>query len=208
MGATFAPDFANLFLGYLEDQHIYSNNPFSSHLIFYKRGRNICDRLVHADAHVDLRGRLDGTEGFFPCRHCTSCHNHKKANSFVSQMTKKEYKIKRFITCRSTNVVYLLTCPCGLQYVGKTNRQLRVRINEHRSSIRRGDPKSPVARHFQEAEHPVTTLRFCGIDKINPSRRHTDIEFKLLQCESRWIFMLKTEHPAGLNETLNLTCFL
>lgn len=177
-------------------------------LFVHSRGPNIRDRLVHADSHNSNGGRLDGPVGFFPCRHCHSCQNHTKTNTFVSHSTQKEHKIKHFITCRSSNVIYLLSCPCGLQYVGKTSRQLRIRINEHRSAIQRGDPKSPVARHFQEAQHPTNTLRFCGIDKIYPSRRHTDHNTKLLQIESKWIFMLKTEHPSGLNEMLNLACFL
>ncbi len=145
---------------------------------------------------------------FFPCRHCYSCGNSKKSLHIVSFATKKQHRITSFIICNSTNVVYLLTCPCGLQYTGKINRQLRTRINEHRSSICRGDLKSPVARHFKDLNHPARTLVICGIDQILPSRRYSNTDQRLLQCESRWIFQVKTEQPLGLNETLNLSCFL
>ncbi len=82
-----------------------------------------------------------------------------------------------------------------LQYMGKTNLQLRTRINKHRSCIYRGEPNPPVSRHFQEAQHSATALKFCGIDKVDCSRRDTDLETKPLQRESKWIFPLKTEAP-------------
>ncbi len=33
-------------------------------------------------------------------------------------------------------VIYFMKCPCGLAYVGKTQRALKSRIAEHRSDIR------------------------------------------------------------------------
>ncbi len=52
-----------------------------------------------------------------------------------------------------------MKCPCGLAYVGKTQRALKSRIAEHRSNIRTQDQRSPVAMHFREANHPVGSLR-------------------------------------------------
>ncbi len=59
-------------------------------------------------------------------------------------------KIKQLVSCASFNVIYLLSCPCIKQYVGKTNRHIRTRITEHMSAFRRKDLKSPVAHHFVE----------------------------------------------------------
>ena len=42
MGAAFAPDFANIFLGLLEESYTYSNNPFANHILFYKRYIDDC----------------------------------------------------------------------------------------------------------------------------------------------------------------------
>lgn len=70
----------------------------------------------------------------------------------MSYSKKQEFETSRFIYCRSTN----------MQYVVKTNRQLRFRINEHRSTISRVDSKTPVARHFTEENHTVNELSFCG----------------------------------------------
>ena len=97
---------------------------------------------------------------------------------------------------------------CGVQYVGKTTRQLRLRINEHKSSIRRADPKSAVARHFADDNHSLSDLIFCGIDMVFPKRRGGNVDQNLLQCECKYIYYLKTLQPHGLNEELEMSCFL
>ena len=94
------------------------------------------------------------------------------------------------------------------KYVGKTTRQLRCRINEHKSAIRRKDPKSAVARHFADGNHSITDLDFCGIDLITPSRRGGNTDKFLLQCECRYIYYMKTLYPNGMNEELDMSCFL
>jgi len=40
-------------------------------------------------------------------------------NSFTHPKIGKIHKVKGRIACVSTFIVYLLTCPCGLLYVGK-----------------------------------------------------------------------------------------
>ncbi len=104
--------------------------------------------------------------------------------------------------------MYLLKCPCGLCYVGKTKRELRIRISEHKSSIRNSDEKSSVARHFNSAGHDVCSLRFQGIEEVKPLKRGGDREKALLQREAFWIHTLQTEYPKGMNEELLLGCFL
>ena len=65
--------------------------------------------------------------------------------------------------------------------MGKTKRQLRLRINEHKSSIRRADPKSAIARHFAHDNHSMADLTFCGIDMVSHERQGGDIDKALLQ---------------------------
>ena len=92
--------------------------------------------------------------------------------------------------------------------MGKTTRELRTRISEHKSNIRLHDDKSPVARHFTAAGHGVCDLRFQGIEFVEPMRRGGDRGRLLLQREAYWIHTLRTESPKGLNEELVLSCFL
>ncbi len=86
-----------------------------------------------------------------PCKICSACENAIKTDSFTSTTTQKTFKIKETITCSSSFVIYLISCPCGLQYIGKTNRQLKIRINEHG----RMDIHSPVERHFADVDHKL-----------------------------------------------------
>lgn len=43
-----------------------------------------------------------------------------------SVVTGRSYRINCFITCSTKNVIYLLHCSCGLQYMGRTKRTLNV----------------------------------------------------------------------------------
>ena len=44
--------------------------------------------------------------------------------------------------------MYLITCPCGLQYVGMTTRKIKLRISEHRSTIRCHKMSTKLMTHF------------------------------------------------------------
>ena len=129
-------------------------------------------------------------------------------DSLIHPHTGKKIKVRGRITCKSKYVVYLLKCPCGFCYVGKTKRELKTRIIEHKSNIRNKDEKSPVARHFNTTKHDICTLRFQGIEVVNPLKRGGDRDKLLLQREAYWIHVLNTVFPKGLNEELLLNCFL
>lgn len=80
------------------------------------------------------------SKGFYPCSKCRMCQTlsvPQKVGEFKSWMTGKEFHIREFITCTMSYVTYLLQCPCGLKYVGRTTRQLKVRITEHLNNIKK-----------------------------------------------------------------------
>ena len=103
----------------------------------------------------------------------------------------------------------MLKCPCGLAYIGQTKRKLKLRIGEHKTAIRTQNPEYAMARHYKEANHgSPASLKFWGIEKIEAPPRGGDIIKKLLCREARWINALDTLEPNGLNEELNLSCYL
>lgn len=174
-------------------------------LIVYKRARNLKDSLVHARfqsvsprASQSLLSPIQ--KGNYRCGNCAQCNNTFKTSTFCHPRTGKKYSIKSVITCVSTHVVYLIRCPCGIGYVGKTSRQLKQRISEHKSSIRRKDLNYPVAVHFLTLNHDVTSLRFCGIEKVTLPPRGGDIELLLQRRELFWIYTLQTLSPMGMND--------
>ena len=185
--------------------HVFIETPIFAH----KRAKNVRDSLVRADCYVPPQHFLSNIPmGNFPCRNCVHCNAMIKGNHVLHPHSGRKIDVKSIITCKTKFVVYLLKCPCGLCYVGKTKRELKIRISEHKSNIRNKDVKSPVARHFNAVGHEVCSLRFQGIEAIQPLKRGGDRNKFLLQREAWWIHNLQTEHPKGLNEELLLGCFL
>ena len=69
-----------------------------------------------------------------------TCMNLVLGSSFSSNLTNKNYIIvspNDTMNCSSKNIFYLITCrKCGIQYVGKTSRTLRSRMNNHRNRLK------------------------------------------------------------------------
>ena len=147
-------------------------------------------------------------KGNYPCGHCAQCNNTYKTSFFNHPHTGKKIKIKGTITCASTSVVYLIRCPCGLAYVGKTSRQLKQRMSEHKSSIRRNDRDYPVAVHFNDLKHDISSFRFIGIEQVSLPKRGGNLDILLKQREAFWIHTLQTLMPKGLNDELLLNVML
>ncbi len=110
-------------------------------LFVFKREKNLRDQLVHADfsryrpRRTSQRLLSPLPTGNYRCGACAQCNNTFKTRTFRHPHNNKNLPIKSVITCASTHVVYILTCPCGLVYVGKTTRQLKQRVSEHKSSL-------------------------------------------------------------------------
>ncbi|XP_063791129.1 uncharacterized protein LOC134945635 [Pseudophryne corroboree] len=169
----------------------------------YRRGRNIKDWVVHNDVSnlkVSPPGHfLTRKPGNFKCLGCTTCSSLEPGAVFHHPRSGKEFRIKRPYTCTSRYVIYYIKCPCGLLYIGKTIRQFKERIALHRSSIRaalegRGSDQ-PVARHFKELQHSMSSIRYKIIDGVPESPRGGNRGRILLQKESWWIHTL---HCNGL----------
>ena len=117
--------------------------------------------------------------------------------SFVGQQTRKLYYLVDSLNCDSENVVYLITCKkCLKQYVGETKNPLRLRANNHLSSIR-SNLISPIAEQFALPDHSVKDhFEILPIEKtqILPSEEGT--KQKHLEREVDWI---QTLYPLGFN---------
>lgn len=68
------------------------------------------------------------------CKTCKFVQHGQKSFSTKG----KTHLLKEFYNCSSDYVVYDLTCPCGLIYVGRTIQALRQRFSEHRRFIEDG----------------------------------------------------------------------
>lgn len=103
----------------------------------------------------------------------------------------------------------MLTCPCGLNYVGKTKRQLKIRNDEQVQSLLQKDDERPLSLHFLKAHGGKPTgLKCKGIYRLNLPPRRGDFDKILYQKEKMWIFNLRSMQPTGLNNECNLSVFL
>ena len=159
-------------------------------LVAYSRPKNLKDELIRARISTRKKsGRLKN--GYGPCQEgCQCCWISKKATTHTNFKTKETWQITSPINCKTRNVVYKLGCDldkreCKLfNYEGNTRRQLRVRINEHRSAINR-KTKDYLGGHFSRGhgKNPAAYLTVTGIEKVLP---HNDEEL-LRTRESLWI---------------------
>ena len=163
-------------------------------LIAFCSSRNLKDFLVRAT----LTPTPSNSPGNYPCGvpRCKTCPFLKVMDEFSSHMTGQLFKVKFCASCKSSNIVYLITCRrCGLQYVGEMIQTLHAMINGHRSGImhHRTDV-SPVAEHFNSSAHSVAGMTVVVIE-LSPSCDPCLRKVK----EGRWIRTLEILSPSGMH---------
>lgn len=104
------------------------------------------------------------------------------------------HKIEQGFSPRSANCVYVIYCArCHIKYVGETKNTLSLRMTQHRYNIRNNkEADTPIVRHF--LLHGYDSVRMAGLQK---NSLWSDRDRKA--AERRWIFLLGTRMPHGLN---------
>ncbi|OCU02623.1 hypothetical protein XELAEV_18008386mg, partial [Xenopus laevis] len=184
---------------------LFDNTPLFS----YRRSRNVGDSLMKADLLQPKTRQLtffcNLRVGTFPCLSCVCCNSIIKGDSFNHPSKGYNIKLHGFATCTTTGVIYMLKCPCGNSYVGKTkrdeDREITNRELEKQKSV------TPVSRHFRMQGHNSDQLRWLVLQIVRIPPRGGEYNHILLQKEIMWIDKLNTMAPMGLNEHLNYSCF-
>ena len=164
-------------------------------IIAFKRQRNLADILVHSKTNKTLRRKM--CSGSYTCgKNCSVCPLIIATDKLQSSDKKKEFNITSHVDCESDNVVYAIVCrACDKTvYVGETNRRLKDRIIEHRSSISTKKEFS-VAIHFNSDDYCLKDMQVIGIER---SRMKKDIYRR--KREKLWMKLLLTVKPEGLND--------
>ena len=130
---------------------------------------------------------------------CAHCRRLDHSGRIISHSTNRKYKCIKKGTCRSSNLIYCIECNlCQKQYVGQTKNQLRVRMNNHLSTIRNsGD--TPVARHFEchnMTSNPQLTVYILQLIRGNDEFLEQQLRN---DWENIWIARLYTLVPKGMN---------
>lgn len=183
--------------------------------VVYRGAKNLARSLVCTALDPPIRPNFfNDLVGFYKCGRCISCKTmgslqSRRTVDITSTSTGKSFPIKSCITCNSTHVVYLIQCPCRLQYVGRTSRPLRVRFREHINNIRKGFPSHNLSKHYDLCHNrdPKGTT-FIGFDLFSPHWRGSNSVREISKRETHWIYNLRSQVPFGLNVDLDINCFI
>ena len=155
MGTRVTPNFANVYMGRLEERFVYQAE-WVNHIILWVRfiddiflileKRKIITHFQQATFSrlrpKSLRDRLvpsrfvnETPQNFIPkgCRACerTKCSWCKKINqttTFTSPNNNKTFTIFHTVDCQSSWIIYIIECNiCKLQYIGKSETAFNLR---------------------------------------------------------------------------------
>ena len=122
--------------------------------------------------------------------------------------TGRGFSIPEPISCRALNVVYVISCSCGFQYVGKTGEP-RPRWANHKSHVRNSHRTCNLASHCMNIHKDTmvgtnklmatqdihASLQFTILQSVGSAGSHEDLE----ELEEQWRNRLQSWHPLGLN---------
>lgn len=139
----------------------------------------------------------------YQCRklNCLTCKFVQHKQKYFTTKD-KTFELGQFFNCSTEFVVYCLSYPCNLLYVGRTTRTLRKKFGEQRRSIE--DNKNvTIPRHFTEFHQGSTNgLRVWIIEAIPNNLPRAERIKHLRERETFWIYTLDCLKPGGLNEEM------
>ena len=147
---------------------------------------------------------------------CKTCSDLVISDKYFSNHSRHTYKIinhtEEDLSCKSKNLVYLLTCRCcNIQYVGETLQPIHMRMNTHRNSKtgceRIIHHKNTCSNNNFSFDIQII-IKLKGDGKDEHGRTKKDTLEERLKWEDDAIKRLRTIYPYGLNEKAKnkITC--
>ena len=146
----------------------------------YHRNRNLGDILGQKTLINSKVIRRNRSHKIGSCSPCSSrnenkcCRQIRRTTRFKSYRTNKSYNIFHRVNCKSKLIIYLMECLiCKLQYVGKSEWPMNIRINKHRNDVFRIDGLD-VCKHFQKTGHNFDKhAKFTIIEELKDKNKHS-----------------------------------
>ncbi|XP_068099729.1 uncharacterized protein [Hyperolius riggenbachi] len=165
-----------------------------SPLFSYRASKSLREILVQADpVHKYERSTFTFSDrkGCYKCYKCNVCNSLITGKYFSDPRNGRKHYLKDYYNCNTEYCTYMLRCPCGLAYVGKTTNAFKVRFQHHRSDIRLAlDALEKVAPQ----EKTEVTLTPYGSDRVMCSL--SLMSFYPQDIEFRWIYEDKETLPS------------
>lgn len=174
----------------------------------YSNGPNLHQKLIRSDlktvgansAHKNTKNDPTQNQNItLRCANtkCKACNYLTEGKYFKSTKNLQKFTIRGRLTCKSANVIYLITCKnCRKQYVGETGRSIKDRINDHLSAIRLKKP-TPVGSHFNLCGHKISDFTLMPIEQLQLSK---NTKSDRLTMEITWQNLLQSTYPNGINQ--------
>ena len=125
-------------------------------------------KLIHHKLmHQKTGNNVDIGDGFHKCgdKRCKTCEKGTFGTNIAITSTKQTFNIKQKITCKTSNVIYCVTCKkCRGQYIGETSQELHDRQAGHLSDVQKKNTGLPYVRHFLVCG--VENYTITGIEKL------------------------------------------
>lgn len=154
----------------------------------YRRNSNLKDHLVRASlAPLQPLQKTTVLAGTFI-----------KLDFVQNRLNKAIFKIPQTFTPRTANCVYMIFCSkCDIQYIGETGNSISTRMIQHRYNIKnKKETHTLIVKHF--ISHGYHSLRVLGLQSNS-----TWTEGERKKMERKWIRLLDTREPGGLNMKYN-----
>ena len=168
----------------------------------FKRPKNLRDHLMKAKLIPEKSPILLGTSNH--CLRPNSCRYCPKLNTdgrILCSASGRTYVSRYSTCCSSSNLIYCITCKrCGIQYVGQTKCELKVRFAAHFLKISKNDPESEIAPHFNSGFHKgLDDVQIHIVDFVYAAPDSVKAKYLRDLLEFNWIQRLHTNAPIGLN---------
>ena len=144
--------------------------------VVFRQAPNLRRKLVKSNLRVLPFPNLEDVEveepGCYKFNHpargrkCETCPVLNVSKTFSSSYTKRVYKMRHHLHCKSSWVIYLVTCRrpgCTAQYCGSTSTLMMRRHAGHRQELR--ERTSPLGRHFSDCGYQNFSLQIIDCVK-------------------------------------------
>ena len=163
-------------------------------MVTFRRPKYLRDTLIKAKIPTTPKKR-DSRQitGMNPCNKtlCETCPFIKKMQIVQRTFNDTTVQINSTVTCTSTNVVYCLLCSkenSKQLYVGQTQRQLKERFGEHKTSIRTKS-NNTIGEYFNCPRHYLADINILAILKVYSKDQRINEKRKSLwitKLEANW----------------------
>ena len=130
-------------------------------------------KLIHVSLTHKKQTNKKAEVGFHRCgdKRCKTCQHGTFGSHINITQTQRTFNIKQHINCKSSNVIYCLTCKkCLAQYIGETEQEIHARQRGHLSDINSNAQGLPYVTHFRGCG--VENYTIMGVEKLRDRDPH------------------------------------